>query len=182
MTNTQKTFFHFRAGFAMLAVFTILLGGVYPLMVTIFVKVFPQHSEKLIGREFSENKYFWGRLSANNYDAGNSGGTNFSPNNPKLLEAANARIAALQKADPKNKAKIPVDLITASASGLDPHISLSSAEYQISRIAKARGMKDDEVQAIITEYVDAQSKIFGNPFVNVSELNLALDAEEKKRK
>lgn len=180
MITTQKAFFHFRASFAILAVFTVLLGGVYPLVVAVFAKIIPQNSEKLIGQSFTEPKYFWGRLSANNYDAGNSGGTNFSPNNPKILESANARISALKKADPQNAAKIPVDLITASASGLDPHISLEAAEYQIGRVAKARKISADDVKKLVDEIVDSQSKIFGNPYVNVLELNLALDNLLKK--
>jgi len=175
MITTQKAFFHFRASFAMLAIFTVLLGGVYPLVVTIFAKIIPQNSEKLIGKNFTEPKYFWGRLSANNYDAGNSGGTNFSPNNPKILESANARISALKKADPQNAAKIPVDLITASASGLDPHISLAAAEYQIGRVAKERKINADNVKKLVDENINSQSKVFGNPYVNVLELNLALD-------
>ena len=175
MTNTQKLFFNFRASFSLLLLLTILLGGVYPLVIASFAKFFPNNSEILLGKNFTENKYFWGRLSANNYDPMNSGGTNFSPNNLKLLEAANARIAALGQADPDNKAKIPVDLITASGSGLDPNISLAAANYQIGRVAKARNIKPQDLQKIIDERIDSQSKIFGNPFVNVRELNLILD-------
>lgn len=175
MTNTQKLFFNFRASFSLLLLLTILLGGVYPLVVTVFAKIIPQNSESLLGKNYTENKYFWGRLSANNYDLTQSGGTNFSPNNPKLLEAANTRIAALQQAAPENKAKIPVDLITASGSGLDPHISVAAANYQIGRVAKTRNVSPQDVQKIIDENIDTQSKLFGNPFVNVAELNLILD-------
>jgi len=175
MTNAQKLIFNLRAAVGLLVILTLLLGGVYPLKVAVVAKVFPNKSEILIGHNFSENKYFWGRLSANNYDATNSGGTNYSPANPKLLAAANARILQLQQADPKNKAKIPVELITASASGLDPHISVSAAEYQIGRVAKARNMNEADVQTIISQNIDWQSKLFASPYVNVLELNQALD-------
>lgn len=194
MIYTQRILFHFRAAFGLLAIFTILLGGVYPLIITAFSQILFHDKaagsliekdgktvgSRLLGQEFTENKYFWGRLSANN-DASNSSGTNLSPANPKLLEAANARIAALQKADPKNTAKTPVELITASASGLDPHISRLAAEYQIGRIAKARKMEDADVQQLITDNISTQSKLFGNPFVNVLELNIALDKSGDKK-
>ena len=175
MITTQKAFFHFRASFAILAVFTVLLGGVYPLVVAVFAKIISANSENLIGQNFDDPKYFWGRLSANNYNAMNSGGTNFSPNNPQILDDANARISALQKADPQNSAKIPVELITASASGLDPHISLQAADYQVERVAMARNISVEEVADLVNKNIDSQSKIFGNPYVNVLELNLALD-------
>ncbi len=101
----------------------------------------------LLGQEFTHAKYFWGRLSATTppYNAGASGGSNLGPANPKLLEAANARIAALKKADPKNKAPIPVDLVTASGSGLDPDISIAAAEYQVARVARARNPRPDRL-------------------------------------
>lgn len=184
-----------RSSISLLLLFTILLGGAYPLVVTVMAQIFftdkangsliVSHEKyadepevigsRLLGQEFTQNKYFWGRLSENNYDAMNSGGSNLSPANPRLLERVNSRIAALQKADPENKAKIPVDLVTASASGLDPHISLLAAEYQIERIAAARGLKPDEVQAVITDHIDWQSQFFGEPYVNVLEMNIALD-------
>ncbi len=198
--NKMKNIFSsLRSALCLLLVMTIVLGVVYPLAVTVIAQVAFHHKangslieslEKykdepvtigshLLGQNFSDNKYFWGRLSAHNYDAMESGGSNLSQANPKLLELVNARAEMLQKADPKNKAKIPVDLLTASASGLDPHISLLAAEYQIGRIAKARNMKPEEVQAIITDNIDWQSQIFGDPYVNVLELNLALDGLNK---
>jgi K+-transporting ATPase ATPase C chain len=173
--NKQKLFCNFRASFGLLAIFTVLLGGVYPLVASVFAKIIPHNSEELLGKNWTDNKYFWGRLSANNYDVMNSGGTNFSPSNHKLLDAANLRIAALQKAEPDNKQKIPVDLITASASGLDPHISISAAKYQIGRVAAARKITVEEVKAIVENNISAQSKMFGEPYVNVLELNQALD-------
>ena len=133
----------------------------------------------LLGQEFTLPKYFWGRLSATTppYNAAGSAASNLQPTNPKLVEAANARIAVLQKSDPKNKAIIPLELISASGSGLDPHISLLAAEYQIGRIAKARGLKEDDVQALVIDHVEPQSKLVGTPYVNVLKLNLALDSK-----
>jgi K+-transporting ATPase ATPase C chain len=185
----KHTLSSIRSAFCLLLVFTILLGGIYPLIITIISKtLFATKStgslimkdgevigSSLLGQEFTEAKYFWGRLSANHYDAMDSAGSNLSQANPKLLEAVNARVEALQKAAPLNKAKIPVDLVTASGSGLDPHISLLAAEYQIDRVAAARNMKPDEIQAFITDNIAEQSELFGTPYVNVLELNLSLD-------
>lgn len=182
-----------RSAIVLLLILTVLLGGVYPLVTTVITNIiFADNSSgsliikdgkvigsQLIGQEFSEAKYFWGRLSAHHYNAMDSGGSNLSQANPKLLEAVNARATTLQKADPKNKEKIPVDLVTASASGLDPHISISAAKYQIGRIATARNMKPEGVQALIDKHIDWQSQIFGDAYVNVLELNLALDEGKK---
>lgn len=183
-----------RTSFLLLAVFTLLLGVVYPLTVTTLAQLFLPHKANgsliergdelvgsaLLGQNFSEPKYFWGRLSAANYDAAASTGTNFGLANPKRLEAANARIAALQKADPKNKALIPVDLITASASGLDPHISLPAAQYQASRVARARKLPMEEVNRLIAEHTQGDAIDFlRHPRVNVLTLNLALDDLEE---
>lgn len=191
--NSSNFLSPIRCAISLLLTFTVLLGGIYPLLVTAISAVafndkaegsLITNNEKvigshLLGQEFTAAKYFWGRLSAHHYDTMESGGSNLSPANPKLLEAVNARVTALKKADPKNKAKIPVDLVTASASGLDPHISLLAAEYQIERIATARGIKPDEVQAVITDHIDWQSQILGSPYVNVLELNLALNGMKK---
>jgi K+-transporting ATPase ATPase C chain len=180
---------YFRASLGLLLIFVILLGGIYPLAVTAISQlIFNSAADgslikdgdkvigsSLLGQQFTGDKYFWGRLSAEGYDAMRSGGTNLSPANPKALEAAKARVEALKKADPDNKALVPVDLVTASASGLDPHISLLAAEYQIGRVAKARGMNPDDVQQMINDHIDSQSKLFGEPYVNVLELNIALD-------
>lgn len=178
---------------SLLLVMTLLLGIIYPLMVTAVTQIaFPDQANgslivrdgkvigsKLLGQKFTENKYFWGRLSENNYDSTNSGGTNLSIANPKLLEAVNVRVEQLKKADPDNKDRIPVDLVTASASGLDPHISLAAAQYQVGRVAKSRGMEADELNELINKHIDWQSKFSEDPYVNVLELNLALDELKK---
>ncbi|MEQ1705304.1 MAG: potassium-transporting ATPase subunit KdpC [Rickettsiales bacterium] len=178
----------------LLLVLTFLVGVIYPLSVTVIAKVvFPEQASgglivrdgkvigsKLLGQTFTEDKYFWGRLSANNYDAVSSGGSNLSIANPKLLEIVNARVEQLKKADPDNQEKIPVDLVTASASGLDPHISLDAAHYHVGRIAKARGIKPEELNEIINKHIDWQSKLNEEPYVNVLELNLALETESEK--
>jgi K+-transporting ATPase ATPase C chain len=181
-----------RASLSLVVVLTILLGGAYPLLVLGLSQAAFHHrasgsliergdkiyGSSLLGQEFTAPGYFWGRLSATvpPYNPSASNGSNLSPGNPKLLDAANARIMALQKADSENKARIPVDLVTASASGLDPHISLAGAEYQTSRIARARGIDRKSIAALIaknTEY--PLLGMFGAPYVNVLKLNLALD-------
>lgn len=177
-----------RTCIALLALFTLLLGGVYPVIVmSIGQMVFPSKAagslimkngkvigSELLGQPFTQPKYFWGRLSATvpPYNAAASAGSNFSPANPKLAEAASTRIAALQKSS-AHKMPIPMDLVTASASGLDPHISVWAAEYQVERVAKARGLKEAAVRALVAEHTD--DNLFGEPFVNVLLLNLALE-------
>ncbi|HET6846518.1 MAG TPA: potassium-transporting ATPase subunit C, partial [Anaerolineales bacterium] len=138
-----------------------------------------------IGQEFDAPEYFWGRLSAtgpypyNPYDAEThtgSSGSNYGPLNPALLAAARARAEALRAADPSKTALIPVDLVTSSGSGLDPHISVSAAYYQVHRVAQKRGLTDAVVMALVDQYTqDRQFRILGEPRVNVLELNLALD-------
>jgi K+-transporting ATPase ATPase C chain len=176
-----------------LLLFTILTGIIYPLAVTGIAQViFPHQANgsiivkngksvgsSLIGQQFEKPNYFWGRLSATTpypYNGGSSSGSNLGPNNSDLVKAVQARIDALRAADPGNSEKIPVDLVTASGSGLDPHISPAAAEYQIHRVAKARGLDD----ARIRDIVDKNTKgrwlgVIGEPVVNVLELNLALD-------
>jgi potassium-transporting ATPase KdpC subunit len=133
----------------------------------------------LIGQSFQEPKYFWGRLSAtapmpNNATA--SGGSNLGPTNPALIEAVRGRIEALKAADPENAAAVPVDLVTASGSGLDPHISPAAALYQAARVARARHMDPAKVRGIVLAHVEGpQWGLFGEPRVNVLLLNLALD-------
>ena len=179
-----------RPALACLFLFTLLCGGLYPLAVTLGAKIiFPQETEgsmienygsALIGQNFTKPKYFWGRLSASSYDATASTGSNLAAANPALLAAVKTRIAALKSADPTNTLPIPVDLVTASGSGLDPHISPEAADYQLTRVAKARGKKPQEIQALITRYTEArQFGIFGEPRVNVLKLNLALDGKWK---
>jgi len=135
----------------------------------------------LIGQPFSDPRYFWGRLSATApmpYNAPASGGSNLGPSNPALTDAARARVEALRAADPGNMAPVPVDLVTASGSGLDPHISPAAAEYQAARVARLRGLPLERVQALVAANTDAPLlAVLGDPVVNVLKLNLALDAE-----
>ncbi len=185
-----------RITIAALLLFTILTGIVYPLVVTGIVQVFfPRQANgsvitkdgkavgsELLGQEFSDPKYFWGRLSATTpypYNGGSSTGSNLGPNNPDLMKAVQARIDTLHAADPANTEKIPVDLATASGSGLDPHISLAAAEYQVHRVAKVRGLDETVVRQLVADKTKGRwIGLFGEPVVNVLELNLALDAKK----
>lgn len=189
-----------RPAFFMLLIFTIITGVIYPLVVTgIAQVVFPSQANgslimaeggkavgsELIGQQFDDPKYFWGRLSATGafpYNAFNaetltgSSGSNYGPLNSALMDMVQARIDALKAADPDNTAPIPVDLVTASGSGLDPHISVAAALYQIHRVAQARGLSDEAVKALVDEYTEGrQFGFLGEPRVNVLKLNLALD-------
>ncbi len=133
----------------------------------------------LIGQPFDDPKYFWSRPSATSphpYNAGASSGSNQGPRNPALADAVKDRIKALRDADPANEAPVPVDLVTASGSGLDPHISVAAANYQLSRVAKARGVAEDKVRALVDASTSGRTfGILGEPRVNVLALNLALD-------
>jgi K+-transporting ATPase ATPase C chain len=135
---------------------------------------------ELIGQPFSDPGYFWPRPSATApvpYNAGASSGSNLGPTNPALLEAIQERVAVLRAADPGNTSQVPVDLVTASGSGLDPHISPAAAEYQLARVARARGLREEVVRALVVEHTESrQWGVFGEPRVNVLELNLSLDA------
>jgi K+-transporting ATPase ATPase C chain len=177
----------------MTVLFTVLLGLVYPLVMTGIIQVlFPKQANgsliiergtivgsELIGQPFSDPKYFWGRLSATSpypYNAASSSGSNLGPTNQALLDAVRARIDALRKADPGNHASIPVDLVTASASGLDPDISPAAAYYQASRVARVRRLSAEVVDGLIRQHTQGrQFGILGEPRVNVLELNRALD-------
>jgi len=134
----------------------------------------------LIGQSFTDPKYFWGRPSATTpqaYNGVSSGGSNLGPTNPALTDAAKQRIAALQAADPNNHAPVPVDLVTASGSGLDPEISPAAAQYQMERVANARGLSVTQVQALVNLHTSGrQFGVLGEPRVNVLALNMALDA------
>lgn len=177
-----------RVSFSLLALMTLLCGGAYPAAVTALAQLlFPAsaggsllhgHGSALLGQQFSQGRYFWGRLSSTTppYNAAASGGSNASPANPVLRKAARERIEALRKADPKNKKPIPADLVTSSGSGLDPHISMAAAEYQIPRVARARRMKEEVVLELVKEYRRTPFLGFiGQERVNVVRLNLALD-------
>ena len=133
----------------------------------------------LVGQPFTSAKYFWGRPSATSpvpYNAGASSGSNLGPNNPALIDAVKARVDALHAADPTNTQLIPVDLVTASGSGLDPDISIAAAQYQVPRIARERNLNEQDVQALVAQHIEPrQFGIFGEPRVNVLSLNLALD-------
>jgi len=186
-----------RPALILLLIFTILTGLIYPLVVTgIAQAIFPRqangslilnHGEvagsALIGQAFDDPKYFWGRLSATGpypYNAAASSGSNYGPSNPALLEAAKTRIAALKAADPGNTQPIPVDLVTASGSGLDPDISVAAAFYQIPRVARVRGMSESALRLMVEKHTTGrQFGFLGEPRVNVLELNLALDQVEK---
>ena len=139
----------------------------------------------MIGQSFDDPKYFWGRISATGpfpYNASTPGahgffGSNYGPLNPALLEMVQGRIDALKAADPNNTRSIPVDLVTASGSGLDPHISPAAAEYQVARVARARGLDEAAVRQLVAQHTQGRDLgVLGEPRVNVLELNLALDA------
>ena len=179
-----------RPAITLLALLTVIAGVIYPLTVTGLAQVlFPHqangslivingktYGSELIGQQFDDPKYFWGRPSAAGYNAAASSGSNYGPINPSLEEVVQARIDALHAANPNNPLPIPVDLVTASASGLDPHISVASALYQVSRVATARGWSKAAVTSLIEKYTEGrQFGIFGEPRVNVLMLNLALD-------
>jgi potassium-transporting ATPase KdpC subunit len=183
-----------RPLFVLFAALTVITGLIYPLIVTAAGKAFFANQaagslilrdDKLIGssliaQPFQDPKYFWGRLSAtapmpNNALA--SSGSNYGPTNPALIDAAKARIDALKAADPDNTAPIPVDLVTASGSGLDPDISPAAALYQVNRVATARHLEPKQLRAKVLASVEGpQWGLFGEPRVNVLKLNLALDS------
>lgn len=183
-----------RPALSLFIFLSIITGLIYPFAVTAAGKLlFPAQAagslivvgdnaagSELIGQNFSDPKYFWGRLSATApqpYNASASSGSNLGPLNPALIDNIKARIDALHTADPDNGARIPVDLVTASGSGLDPHISPAAAAYQAARIAKVRGLAITEVNALIAQNTEGrQFGIFGEPRVNVLKLNLALNA------
>ncbi|MGZ8245204.1 potassium-transporting ATPase subunit KdpC [Methylomagnum sp.] len=186
---------HLKPALLLLLVFTVLTGAIYPAAVTGLAQLlFPNQANgsliraldgkaegsALIGQPFSDPKYFWGRPSAtapHPYNAGASSGSNQGPTNPALAEAVKGRIQALWEADPDNKSPVPVDLVTASASGLDPHISPAAAEYQVGRVARARGVDPARVRDVVGEYTEGrQWWVLGEPRVNVLSLNRALDA------
>jgi potassium-transporting ATPase KdpC subunit len=180
--------------FLALLVFTALTGVVYPLAVTGVAQLcWPARANgsllrqqdqvlgsRLLAQPFTEARYFWPRPSATTpapYNGGSSAGSNLGPTNPAQVDAVKQNLATLRAADPDNHAPVPVDLVTASGSGLDPHISPASAEYQLARVARARGVSPERVRSLVSQHTDLrQWGILGEPRVNVLELNLALDA------
>lgn len=187
-----------RQSLLMLLLLTAVTGVVYPLVTTGLAQVlFPAQANgslvvrdgkavgsRLIGQTFTDPRYFWGRPSATApmpYNAASSSGSNQGPTNPALAAAVRERIAALRAVDPGNAALVPVDLVTASGSGLDPHISPAAAQYQVARVARLRGLPQATVQALVTAHTEGrQLGVLGEPRVNVLGLNLALDGLQKR--
>lgn len=185
-----------RISVLMLLAMTLLTGVVYPLVVTAVAQVaFPYQANgslivegdkargsELIGQSFSDVKYFWGRLSATSpvpYNAAASSGSNYGPLNPALKQAASNRLEQIAKAQ-KVDGPVPVDLLTASGSGLDPHVSPEAAEFQVERVAAARGMSAEAVRKLVQENtMQRQWMMLGEPTVNILKLNLALDRQGK---
>jgi len=183
-----------RPALVLFLLLTALTGFVYPLLVTGLARLLFAHQatgsiimrhgqavgSRLIGQSFSDPRYFLGRPSATTpqpYNGTASTGSNQGPLNPTLLDAVKARIAALRAADPGNEAPVPVDLVTASSSGLDPEISVAAANFQAARVARARGLAPQRVQGLIAQHTQGRLLgVLGEPRVNVLELNLALDA------
>lgn len=182
-----------RPAFVLLLAFTLLTGVVYPLVVTGVSRVaFPRQAagslvtesgrvvgSSLIGQEFRSSRYFWGRLSATGpvpYNAAASTGSNLGPLNPALTRVAANRLVALHAAGQDSMVAVPVDLVSASGSGLDPHVSVAAAEYQVERVALARGADPAAVRTLVREHTEGrQFGVLGQPRVNVLALNLALD-------
>jgi len=187
-------FAQFRPALVMMILMTVLAGIVYPLLVTavsqvgmserangsLIVRDGKAVGSGLIGQPFGAPKYFWSRPSGTSpypYNASSSSGSNQGPLNPALADAVTARIKALRDADPGNTSPVPADLVTASGSGLDPHISPAAAEYQVARVARARRLEAQKVRALVAESTEGrQFGFLGEPRVNVLKLNLALEA------
>lgn len=188
----------FRPALTLFVLLSVITGLIYPLLVTgISQALFPDQAagslilrdgkpvgSRLIGQNFTDPKYFWGRPSATSpqpYNAAASGGSNLGPLNPALQEVVAVRVKTLREADLGNTAQVPVDLVTASASGLDPQISPAAANYQAVRVARVRGLPLDVVQTLVVQQTEGrQWGVFGEPRVNVLELNLALDNLQSK--
>ena len=186
-----------RPALVLFVVLSLITGLLYPLAVTGVAQIaFPVQANgslvvqdgrvvgsALIGQSFADPKHFWSRPSATApmpYNAANSSGSNLGPSNPALADAVKARVAALHAADAGNTAPVPVDLVTASASGLDPHVSRAAADYQLARVARARGWPVDRVRTLVDAHTQGGWLGFiGEPRVDVLALNLALDAGAK---
>jgi potassium-transporting ATPase KdpC subunit len=187
-----------KQAFLLIVVFSLLTGILYPLVITGIAQVaFPRQANgsliyrhdkpvgsSLVGQPFTDPKYFWSRPSATSpmpYNAESSSGSNLGPLSADLAKAVQERIAVLRKADPDNKLPIPVDLVTSSASGLDPHISPAAADYQVSRVAKARGIDEKVVRQLVAKHTESRTLgLLGEPRVNVVELNLDLERGHRR--
>jgi potassium-transporting ATPase KdpC subunit len=192
--HPQTSLASLRPALVLFVLLSVLTGIVYPLVVTGLAQLlFPAQARgslivhngqavgsRLIGQSFSDPEHFWSRPSATTpqpYNGTASGGSNLGSLNPALTDAVKARVAALRAADPDNTAPVPVDLVTASGSGLDPEISVAAANYQASRVARARGLDVARVRALIATHAKGSvAAVIGEPRVNVLELNMALDA------
>jgi len=190
---------HLRPCIVLFALLTLLTGVAYPVLITAITQVaFPNQANgsvimrdgkavgsEFIGQMFDDPNYFWGRPSATGptgYNAAASSGSNLGPTNPALLDAIKARIHAIRSAHPDQTKSVPVDLVTASGSGLDPHISPAAAEFQAGRVAKVRGLSEDKVRELVASNTDGRSVgLLGEPRVNVLRLNLSLDTVAAKQ-
>ncbi len=186
-----------RPAILLFIILSLVTGVIYPLFITGIAQIFfhdqangsliyrngQSMGSSLIGQQFDDPKYFWGRLSATSpawFNAAASSGSNLGPLNPALLDGIKVRFKALKEFDPNNKTLIPVDLVTSSASGLDPDISLAAAFYQIPRVAHMRGLSQNFVKKIVNQHTYGRFLgVIGEPVVNVLELNLALDAKKQ---
>ena len=183
-----------RRALVVFGLLTVVTGAVYPGVVTLIgIAAFSHEARgsvvlregrivgsELLGQSFTDPKYFWSRPSATgpqSHNGGASSGSNLAPTSEALAEAVRDRVDALRAADPGNRRPVPVDLVTASGSGLDPHISIAAAEYQLARVARTRGMTADEMRALVEEFTEPRTLgLLGEPRVNVLRLNLALDS------
>lgn len=186
-----------KSAFLVFLLLTVITGIIYPFVITSVAQVFFHHQangsiilrdgrpigSSLIGQSFEDPNYFWGRFSATSpvaYNASASSGSNFGPLNPALRQSIEARIKVLKNADPENKNPVPVDLVTNSASGLDPHISIAAAMYQVPRVARLRGIPQEKVAEIVRQNTQGRFLgVLGEPVVNVLQLNMALDKDKK---
>ncbi len=189
---------NFRPCLVLFVLLTLLTGVAYPALITVIAQVVFHGQANgsvimlngravgsdLIGQTFDDPSYFWGRPSATGptgYNSAASGGSNLGPTNPALLDTIKDRVEAIRAAHPNQTKPVPVDLVTASGSGLDPHISPSAAEFQLARVAKVRGLSEDKVRELIVGNTEGRSfGVLGEPRVNVLRLNLALDAAAGK--
>src|SRR5262249_24251246 len=191
---------HLRAGLTLFVLLALLTGVVYPVLVTLVAQGAFSHrangslmersgktaGSELIGQHFDDPRYFWGRPSTTTpvpYNAASSTGSNLGPTTPDLMKAVKERIEAVRKAPPDQIGPVPTDLVTASASGLDPHISPAGAEYQVTRVARARGLSPEDVRRLVADHMEGRTLgLLGEPRVNVLRLNLALDEASREKR